>query len=312
MTVVPLLLLLLLEGVLRVFGVGYPTRFFIPAERGTLTTNPKFAWQFYPRQSASAPTPVLLKKEKPAGVKRVFVFGESAAEGTPDPTFSFSRMLELMLEQQFPTNRVEIINAAVRGIDSHIIRQIAAECARLSPDLFIVYMGNNDMIGLHSPTPGEWNGLKRPALIRFEHAIKRTRIAQLFESGLRRSAAVPAKPRRQDMEFMRTQRLAFDDPARAVVYRNYRSNLESICKTAARAGAKTIVCSVGVNLHDLPPLQSMHRNDLSPAQLAEWSALYNAGSKAESNREFDAALKQFRAAALIDDHHADLLYRIAR
>ena len=64
--------------------------------------------------------------------------GESAAAGTPDPAFGFARILEVMLRRQFPDRRIEVINAAMRGINSHIILPIARECVRLQPDLFIV------------------------------------------------------------------------------------------------------------------------------------------------------------------------------
>jgi tetratricopeptide (TPR) repeat protein len=310
MTLVPLVVLLSLEGVLRLCRVGYATGFFMAAGDGMLTTNPKFGWQFHSRQSASMPTPVLFSKVKPPGTKRVFVLGESAAVGTPDPAFSFSRMLDLMLQQEFPSNRVEVINAAMRGIDSHIIRQIAAECARLSPDLFVVYMGNNEMIGLHAPSPNEANWFKKPAFIQFEHAVKCFRIAQWMESLLRHASK--QKRRQQDMAYMRQQRIAFDDPAREITYRNYRANLESICDSAVRANAKAIVCSVAVNLRDQAPLQSMHRADLSAQQLEQWNKLYDAGAKAEGSRNFAEAMTQFRAAAKIDDHFAELLFRLAR
>ncbi len=311
MIVVPLAVLLLLEGSLRLFRFGYPTGFFISAGSGMRTTNPKFGWQFHSRQSASTPTPTLLANAKPPGTKRVFVLGESAAAGTPDPAFSFSRMLDQMLQQEFPGQRVEVINAAMRGIDSHIIRQIADECASLSPDLFIVYMGNNDMVGLHSPAPGEVSWLKRPSLIQFEHSVRRLKLSQLVEAAVRRVMPT-GKARKQDMEDLRQQCLAFDDPQRDFAYRNYRNNFESIVETANRAGASTIICSVAVNLRDMPPLESLHRRDLSAAQLGEWSQHYEAGVKAEGNRHYEAALKTFRDAAQIDDHHAELLYRIAR
>lgn len=308
MTLVPLMCLLLLEGALRLIGFGYQTTFFIAAEDGWLTTNPKFGWQFHSRQSASSPTPVKFAKQKPSGTRRIFVLGESAAAGTPDPAFSFSRMLALMYEERGA--QVEIINAAMRGVDSHIVRQIAEECATLSPDLFIVYTGNNEMIGLHSPSPGAVTWFKTPAVLAFEDSVKRLKISQLLESALR--LRTKTKARQQDMEYIRQQRLPFDDPSREVVYRNYRANLESICSAATRASAKAIVCSMAVNLRDQPPLQSVHRTGMSPSQLDEWNRLYTAGSKAQENQQLTEALRLFRAAAKIDDHFAELLFRQAR
>src|SRR5687767_4057496 len=134
--------------------------------------------------------------------------------GTPDPAFSFGRMLELMLQRAFPNRKVEVVNAAMRGIDSHVIRHIARDCARLEPDLFVIYMGNNEVIGLHGPEPGcsrfsQWLGLMRAAQF-----WKSTRLGQLFQG--RKQSAVT-----QDMEFFRRHRLHADDWRRRRVVENF-------------------------------------------------------------------------------------------
>jgi len=309
---VPAVLLALAETGLRVCGYGYSTRFFEKTGDGdTLTTNPKFAWQFYPRETSTAPTPLLVAARKPPGVRRIVVLGESAAAGTPDPAFSFSRMLEFMLRQQYPSNRFEVVNAAMRGINSYIVRPIARECAALSPDLFLVYLGNNELIGLHSPSPEEFNLTPYLRLLRLGHAIKATRLAQLAQSLVRRFQSKPER-KMQGMDYLRRQRLAFDDPRRRAVYDNFQSNLADICAAASGSGARTILATVGVNQRDFPPLASLHRPDLTPAQQEAWEKAYAQGAAAESRKAIDEALKEFQAAARLDDHFADLLFRLAR
>ncbi len=308
----PALLLLLVEGGLRLAGFGYSTSYFERTADGTnLTTNPRFAWQFYSRETSTAPTPLLFPAVKPPGTIRIVVLGESAAAGTPDPAFSFSRMLEHMLRQQYPAKRFEVINAAMRGINSHIILPIARECADLAPDLTIVYAGNNEMIGLHSPTPGEFSFTPYLRLLRLGHAIKSTRLSQLVQSALRRFLPAPAN-KRQDMEYLRTQRLAFDDPRRNAVYENFRANLADICDVMGRGGAPVILSSVAVNMRDFPPLASLHRTDLTEPQLKEWEHHYAKGTEAESLARHTEALGHFQAAARNDDHFAALHFRLAR
>ncbi|HWN97613.1 MAG TPA: tetratricopeptide repeat protein [Methylomirabilota bacterium] len=309
--VVPLLIFGVIEGALRLCGYGYSTKFFVPAGDGkSITTNPKFAWQYYPKKSATSPAPVLFAKEKPAGTRRVFILGESAAAGTPDPAFGFWRMLSLMLREQYPGNHIEIINAAMRGIDSHIIRTIASECAQFGPDLFIVYAGNNELIGLHSPSPGEFTLTSNIHWLRFKHALNRLKLMQLGHSWLANIAKKEAP--QQDQEFFRRQRLAFDDDLRNAVYQNYEINLRDICGYAERAGAQTLLCTVAVNLRDFPPLASLHRKGLSAGEFAEWDKLYAEGSAAESSGNHAAALVKFEEAARIDNHFAELLFRMAR
>src|SRR5688572_18702794 len=58
MVLIPLLVLGVLEGFLRVFGFGYPTSFLVKQEvnRTTyLVDNDKFGWRFFPKELARSP-----------------------------------------------------------------------------------------------------------------------------------------------------------------------------------------------------------------------------------------------------------------
>ena len=115
MVLMPLAVLIVLELGLRLIGFGYPTSFFIKREDGkTLGTNPHFGRRFHPGESATKPYPVVLPIQKAPNTRRIFVLGESAAQGTPAPSFGFARMLEAMLGQQFPDTKFEVVNAAMQ------------------------------------------------------------------------------------------------------------------------------------------------------------------------------------------------------
>ena len=88
---------------------------------------------------------------KPAGTVRIFVLGESAAMGTPDPAFNFGRILDVMLREQYPGVQFEVVNGAITAINSYAVLEIARDCAARQPDLFVVYMGNNEVIGPYGP-----------------------------------------------------------------------------------------------------------------------------------------------------------------
>jgi hypothetical protein len=113
----PAVFLGLVEGILFVCDVGYSTSFFVKSEqRGVLTTNVHFGWH-YQQETLTEPEPCLVPVDKPKGTIRIFILGESAAMGTPDPSFGFARILEVMLQSAFPNERFEVINAAMRGIN---------------------------------------------------------------------------------------------------------------------------------------------------------------------------------------------------
>src|SRR5437879_4759912 len=109
----PLAVLCVLELILRLAHYGYPTHFFIPARfhgSTVLVENPKFGWQFFPPPLARRPIPLMLTPQKPPGTYRIFVFGESATQGHPDPAFSFSRILSVLIEARYPGTKFEVIN----------------------------------------------------------------------------------------------------------------------------------------------------------------------------------------------------------
>src|SRR5262249_49934397 len=105
-------------------------------------------WVFPPAlQGVTQPVPFALPKRKAPGTYRIFVLGESAAMGFPDPSTSFARVLEVMLRERHPDTRFEVVNAAMVAINSHIVLPIARQCVRHEPDLFIVHLGNNEVVG---------------------------------------------------------------------------------------------------------------------------------------------------------------------
>jgi tetratricopeptide (TPR) repeat protein len=309
----PLLFFGLLEAGLRVGGYGYPTGFFLgPDASGNYTTNYCFGWRFFPRSLARDPHPCVLSA-KPAGSIRIFVLGSSAAMGTPDPAFSFGRILEVMLREQYPGTRFEVVNAAMTAINSHVALEIARDCAAREPDLFVLYMGNNEVVGPFGPGTvfQQWSPSLR--MIRTSLRVKATRTGQLLGNlagALRRTAGTPARWR--GMEMFLNNPVTADDPRMPGVYVNYRQNLTDICGIARQAGAGVVVSTVAVNLLDCPPFASQHRPGLGSEDLAQWEAIYKAGGGLETNKRWPEALEQYEAAAKLDGRFAELQFRIAQ
>ncbi|MCX6864656.1 MAG: tetratricopeptide repeat protein, partial [Verrucomicrobia bacterium] len=300
----PALFFGLLEAGLRLGGYGYPTGFFLgPDAHGAYTTNPRFGWRFFPRTLAQDPHPCTLAA-KPDGSIRIFVLGSSAAMGTPDPAFNFGRILAAMLREQYPGVRFEIVNAAMTAINSHAVVEIARDCAARQPDLFVVYTGNNEVIGPFGPETvfQHWR------IIRASLWVKSTRVGQLLGNTLARFRRQQDAPR-----YWRGMETFLNNPPRLkAVDDNYRRNLTDICDTARRAGIEVVLSTVAVNLRDCPPLASVHRSGLTPDALAKWESLYKAGVELEAGNHITEALDRYEAAAMIDERFAELQFRIAR
>jgi tetratricopeptide (TPR) repeat protein len=312
-TLPPILLFGLLETGLRLGGYGYPTTFLVgPDARGIYTSNPQFARRFFPAALARKPEPSFLSS-KPADTVRIFILGSSAAQGVPDPSFGVARILEAMLPERHPDLKFEVVNAAMTAVNSHVAREIARDCAAHQPDLFIVYMGNNEVVGPYGPGTvfQQWSPNRR--LIRANLWLKTTRVGQLLADTMAWLGSGKGSPAVwQGMEMFTNNRVTADDPRLKTVYANFRENLTDICSRARRAGAGVVLSTVAVNLKDCPPFASQHRSDLSPEESAKWDSLYRSGIALENKGERLEAIAKYEQAARIDDRFAELRYRLGR
>ena len=313
-TLVPLFLLGLLELGLRATGYGYPSRFFIPSKiegKKFLIPNRKFTHHFFPPALARVPLYFRMAANKPAGTCRIFLLGESAAYGDPDPSFGMGRYLEALLETRYPATDFEVVCVAITAINSHVILPIAKDCAKRDGDLWIVYMGNNEMVGPFGA--GTVFGQKAPPLsfVRSVLALKTTRIGQLLDrlmTALRRDSSVPESWGGIDM-FSKNQ-LRHDDAGRLRAYENFRGNLDDILSAGQRAGVPVILSTVASNLKDCAPFISLHSTELSAEQLSEWERLVQKGTDLEAAGSFQAALAAYSDASAIDPDFSELQFRI--
>lgn len=317
MVLAPALAFAGLEGALRLAGYGHPTSFFLPAKVGgqsVVIENPKFGWRFFGRALARTPRPMALATVKPPGTRRIFVFGESAAFGDPDPDFGLPRVLEVLFRDRFPGTRFEVVNAAMTGINSHVALPIARDCAGQNGDVWVIYMGNNEVVGpFGSGTVFGPQGASL-ALIRGSLAFQATRTGELFGELLRRArqGGRPGQAEWEGMEMFVGHQVRQDDPRMETVYAHFERNLADILRTGTSHGAKIVVSTVVSNLKDCAPFASQHRPDLMEGEKEKWEKLYQAGIEAEAAGKTNEALEVFKEAAKIDPHFADLQFRWGR
>ena len=308
-TIVPLLVLGVVEGCLRLAGVGYPTALLTPCTvqgKAASCYNLFFAAPFFPAGSVQTPRLYSIPAQKPAGTYRIFVLGESAAMGDPDPAYGFSRYLEVMLRERFPGTKFEVVNTGSVAINSHVVLRIAQQLANQRPDLFIIYSGNNEVVGPYGPgTVLTSSGMSIP-VIRSNIFLRSTRVGQLV------TKLGTQKKTWQGMEMFLDKQVRANSPLLQQVYANYERNLRDTVAVARAAGAQVIVATAATNLEDCAPFASLHRDGIKPEEVNEWSSLVQRGSELEAARSFSEALELYRSAARIDDEYAELEFRIAR
>lgn len=306
-------LLLGLEFGLRLSGYGRPSSFLIPdAAPGVYRTNPDFAGLFLPGNFDLRPLNFRVTARKAPGTLRVVLLGESAAQGVPVPSFAFGPQLRAQLRALYPGREVEVLDTGIVAINSHVVYRIARDMARFEPDLFVVYMGNNEVVGPYGPGCAYLPQMPPLWVIRASVFVRSTRIGQLAGALVRRLGGSPGRAVEWGgMSMFIDSAVAGDDPRLGAVYANFEANLRSIVSAAAGSGAKTVVCTVVGNLKDCAPFLSLHRADLSGDAQARWAAALDAGRLAW--RLGDASARRHLEEALaIDPHHADTLFMLGR
>jgi tetratricopeptide (TPR) repeat protein len=311
--VIPAAFFLLLEGVLWTFGFGYDTDFILEHERGEQVAcvgNQDFCLSFFPKPLLRSPGRIMFETPKPEGTVRVFVFGASAAMGDPLPAFAFSRILDVMLAERLPGKRIEVINTSITAVNSNVLLPIVEDCAAYEPDLFVVYVGNNEVTGPFGPGTVFAPFAGSRTMIRWSIALKATKTGQLL------SAVADAVSGYQDvpqgwggLTMFANHGVSHDDARLASVYSHYRENLQDICGSAA---CPVVLCTVASNLRDCPPFMSLRLRGLDESKRAAWEAAFAAGKDAEGRGAVAEAARQYEAAADLDRTHAELQYRLAR
>src|SRR5262249_45621312 len=152
---------------------------------------------------------------------------------------------------------------------------IARECAEHQGDLWIIYMGNNEMIGPFGPSTVF--GSRSPPLwfVRLNLAIQRTRLGQLVLSLARHlpGGSDQHSPSWGGMQMFVKNRISPNDPRKQEVYSNFQRNLEDILRAGRAAGVPMILSTVVVNLRDCSPFASLPNTNLSSGDRLQFDKL---------------------------------------
>jgi lysophospholipase L1-like esterase len=254
-----LLMLAGLEGGLRLAGLGDP--------HASLTSRLKYQQVFLPIMTASVKadgTPIYhttdprlgyqsILRSKPENGLRIFTFGGSATAGLGfSRNATFSHHLERMLRVAYPERVVEVVNLGIVAFASRQVRLLVEHVAEtFSPDLLIVYSGNNEFLEIHAEKYAEANRTLLSAALEF-----------LGDTNLYRFVTRIAR-RGQEVRSIASQTFTNDDlrlsqnqiirdielTPREIeeILEGYESNLEAMVVAAQRAQTPIMLLTVAGN-----------------------------------------------------------------
>jgi lysophospholipase L1-like esterase len=277
---------------------------------------PKARQAYFCAESFAAP--------KAAGEFRIFCLGESTVQGNPwGIETSFTTWLEISLAAADPNRAWEVVNCGGVSYASYRLAPILQEVLAYQPDLVILFVGHNEFLEARAyEQVGRRGALVNAAL----DVAARSRTFTLAREGYLRlrgrsssdpPAGRPMLPAEVDALLdYRGGLEAYhrDDAWREAVIAHYRYNLARMARMCRDAGVEVILVNPVSNFADSPPFKSLHREDLSSDELAEWESLCEAARRHLRKEDYDAhkAARLFERACRIDPLHAGTFYNLGK
>ena len=302
MLLIPVVLLILLETGLRVFHYGGNLDLFIEGPEGYseyLRCNPNVARRYFYLQS-NLPTPPkqLFLKQKPLNGYRIFVLGESSAEGFPfGNNASFPNILERALSHAFPQKRIEVINIALAAINSYTLLDLVDEVFKQSPDAILIYTGHNEYYGalgvgsVQSLGNMRWlittylkfQSVKIFLLLRDWIGWTKIQLSHLFYKGSEVDPSATLMER-----IVAEQTIPFGSPMYEAGKKQFQENMDAILQQAARNRVPVVLSELVSNVRDQEPFISVETPEGFSAK-----SYYLLARQCEVNGEYEKAKQNY-------------------
>jgi lysophospholipase L1-like esterase len=298
----PLLLVILAEVALRLAGYGgYPPamRRVGPVAGGELVITDQegaVSYFFANKERPGYNDQYSFLDPKPTNTFRIFLVGESAMKGYPQPrNLASSAFLQAMLQDAWPERRVEVINLGTTAVASYPVLGMMTEALDYEPDLIIIHTGHNEFFGTYGVASIGQAGAKPWMLgaTRFLHSLA---LMQGVEKMLRPKADAG---NRSLMEIMVGQAfVAPDDWRRKAAANNLHHNLAAMIERCRERNVPVLVCTLPSNEAGLAPVgrpQPAETAKASPEALEQ----FNLGKAAAAGKSAEA-LQHFIQARDLD------------
>jgi len=274
----PFLLLVIIELLLRLFNYGYNTSVIIEDKEfpGYCYLNPDLSKKYFTsEQLATSGNKDYFQKKKGDNTFRIFVLGESTALGFPyNHNGSISRMLKYQLERSYPNISFDVINCSMVGVNSYTVLDISKGLIDFQPDAVVIHMGHNEYYGALGV--GSTNKLGRNRNI--VYATIYLRQMRIFQALLKFREFIikkisPAEPDKfkNRMERMADKNVLFNSELYQAGINQFEGNLAEILELYKKNKVPVFISSIISNEKDQMPFESqtlkLHENDV-------WYKLY--------------------------------------
>lgn len=318
---IPFLFLLLIELILRLTDYGDDLSVVAVVERGGeqyYTMNQLAGKRYFDKNRLyyRKGSHDFFQVEKQLNTLRVFCFGESTTAGFPYEYNAVpAEFLRTWLINALPGKNIEVINTAIAATNSYTVSEFASELAKYQPDLYVIYMGQNEFYGAFGVASTISIGKNRQIiktylwLQQFKTFLLLKDFIASVSSLFKKSGEGEEKLLMEQMAADNSIKLNSDDYNTAK--ETFKKNYEEIIKTAEQNNIPILISTLVTNEKDLPPFVSIYSENLNHEQKKERQNFYSMGIKAKQGNDLNAAAEYFRRALSVDSMPANIHYELA-
>jgi len=301
----PFLILLLFEGLLRITGYGDDLSLFIqnPAEgyEKYMMVNPEIGKKYFRKLEYTAPANDIFLRDKPENTFRIFVMGSSVVYGFPyDRNLMFSRILHQRLADAYPDKYIEVVNTAITAINSYTLLDFTDEILKYEPDAILIYAGHNEFYGAFGIGSNETMSRNR-GITRLHLALMDLRIYQLIRNVITGTAQRLPGSKEDEVHGTLMKRIVankdilLNSEEYHIAMERYRQNMGDILRKAHKKGVPVFISELVCNINGMEPFCSIP--DGTPETAGD---VYEKARMAEESHDFESALKLYYRAKDLD------------
>lgn len=312
----PILFVLLLEVVLRLFNYGGSLELFVLKKEGghsEYVLNDNFTKRYFFQKGIKTPVPLsqTFPAEKDRSTYRIFCLGESTTQGFPyPPNGGYPAILESILAGFFPAKKIEVLNCGITAITSHSVLDMEREILRkYQPDLIIIYTGHNEFYGVFGQA-STFSLFKNRALLQGFLQMQRSKLFLLMRNTLNHLFGKRIERGTHDQSNTLMSIMAkdvgidFESKLFQNTEEQYRKNLADMCRIAQKHHTAIMLCNLVDNEKDLPPFASKHRQDFATQDTSNWQEIVQRAQNFQTTGQFQEAVADYKNALTIDSTFA--------
>lgn len=246
---------------------------------------------------------------------RVFCFGASTTAGFP---FEYNAIptefFRTFLVNTLPDKNIEVLNTAIAATNSYTVTEFVNELANYKPDLYIVYMGQNEFYGAFGVGSTISTGKSR-LLIKSYLYFQQFKTFQLLKNVFTTIANYfyPHSSSKQKLlmeEMVANNSIEYDSEDYTTAVNTFTYNYKAIIKTAKENNIPIIISTLVTNENGQPPFVTIYNENLSGSLKNNFDQNYDLGINYLKKKAYTEALSCFQKILKIDSTTANVHYQI--